>query len=493
MEPLPTRKIDREVGIGYLYRDEIRIWDGKHLKCKHNKIMNICSDCGGSQICKHNKRKSRCHECNGKKPYIRGTPIYITHPKISLELHETKNDKITYRGNLVDAKNLPAGSNFTVWWRCKNISKTPCNHEWPAPVSNRCRDKDPSGCPFCAPNSCLHSDGHNSMRNTNEKLTRTFHPTKNAPKTPDNIVAGHTKKLFWKCDKCDNVWKAKGSTRLKEGASGCGFCESGYCHSDGRNIFGLCGDKSLIEEWHPKKNGDLTPFHILDGAGDEVWWQCSKCPNEWSTRLVERVNGRGCKSCIRGDLNSSGTNSLAYLDPILSTEFSLDKNYPLTPEDLTLGNSTENIWWKCKTISETPCGYEWLTTVGSRASPRKDMASRGTGCPSCATSGYDPSKIGYLYIHQYSDGIINWLKCGITNFPQQRYRRLKWSAEKSNIGITELDIYRFDDGYNALNCEKELLKQNKYKFDSGYDIEGKKEFFTAESLEIIIKIVNQWL
>ena len=101
--------------------------------------------------------------------------------------------------------------------------------------------------------------------------------------------------------------------------------------------------------------------------------------------------------------------------------------------------------------------------------------------------------ITLLHIRQYSDGIINWLKCGITNFPQQRYRRLKWSAEKSNIGITELEIFRFDDGYNALNCEKELLKQNKYKFESGYDIDGKKEFFTAESLEIIIKIVNQWL
>ena len=89
------------------------------------------------------------------------------------------------------------------------------------------------------------------MRNTNEKLTRTFHPTKNAPKTPDNIVAGTHEKLFWICEICDNIWKAAGTTRVREDGSGCGYCESGYLHSDGRNIFGLCGDKNLIKEWHP--------------------------------------------------------------------------------------------------------------------------------------------------------------------------------------------------------------------------------------------------
>jgi len=364
VDDLPTRSINRIVHKKYLSKDKVVIWDGKNLRCEHNK------------------RQSRCYKCKSEAPPIRGTAIHITHPKISSELHETKNNKLTYLGNPIEAKNLPAGSNFVVWWKCTSVSDKPCGHEWPTSIGNRCAKIKPSGCPFCSHNSCLHSDGSNSMRNTNEKLTRTFHPTKNAPKTPDNIVAGHTKKLFWKCEICDNVWKATGATRRHEGGSGCGFCESGYLHSDGRNIFGLCGDKELIREWHPTKNGDLTPFHVLHGGADTVWWKCSECPNEWSTRLVERTNGRGCKSCIRGDVNSSGTNSLAHLDTALSSEFLLEKNYPLTPHDLTLGNASFSVWWKCTTISEEPCGHEWETTVDSRSQKTRNQRKK-TGCPVC--------------------------------------------------------------------------------------------------------------
>ncbi|MCP4217261.1 MAG: zinc-ribbon domain-containing protein, partial [bacterium] len=28
------------------------------------------------------------------------------------------------------------------------------------------------------------------------------------------------------------------------------------------------------EEWHPTKNGDVTPDQMLPGSGIKVWWQC---------------------------------------------------------------------------------------------------------------------------------------------------------------------------------------------------------------------------
>jgi hypothetical protein len=417
VDELPRRRSDRISGRKYISKNEVVIWDGRILRCGHNK------------------RKSRCYECKGEEPSIRGIAIHISHPKVAAELHNVRNNSLRYRGNLVEAKNLPAGSNYQVWWKCTSISETPCNHEWEALINNRCRNKDSSGCPFCAHNSCLHSDGHNSMRNTNEKLTRTFHPTKNAPKTPDNIVAGHGKNLFWICDKCDNVWKAKGSTRLREGGSGCGFCESGYLHSDGRNIFGFCGDKGLIREWHPTKNGELTPFHILDGGADMVWWKCSKCPHEWRTRLVERTNGRGCKSCIRGDLNSSGTNSLAYVDPLLSSEFLLEKNSPLTPYDLTSGNSSEKVWWKCKTISDEPCGHEWKTTPASRTEKEESISKRKkTGCPVCNQ--------GYLHFEKTNSLAV--LRPDIAN---------EWHLTK-NGDLTPEDVVLGNNGKVWWYCKK---------------------------------------
>ena len=32
----------------------------------------------------------------------------------------------------------------------------------------------------------------------------------------------------------------------------------------------------LVNEWHPTKNGDLTPNEFTHGSDKKVWWLCSK-------------------------------------------------------------------------------------------------------------------------------------------------------------------------------------------------------------------------
>ena len=83
--PLPPKK-NRIKGQKYLYKNEIKLWNGKslHTICEHNKRKYDCIICKGSNVCihkkikpncricspqtfcKHNKRKTRCIECNGK-------------------------------------------------------------------------------------------------------------------------------------------------------------------------------------------------------------------------------------------------------------------------------------------------------------------------------------------------------------------------------------------------------------------------------------------
>lgn len=60
--------------------------------------------------------------------------------------------------------------------------------------------------------------------------------------------------------------------------------------------------------------------------------------------------------------------------------------------------------WKC---SE---GRKWKAAVHSR--------SLGRGCPSCADSGYNPSKDGWLYLLHHDD--FGLLQFGLTNVPDQR-------------------------------------------------------------------------
>ena len=144
-----------------------------------------------------------------------------------------------------------------------------------------------------------------------------------------------------------------------------------------------------------------------------------------------------------------------------------------------LAGTNKKLDWRCSV-----CENQWSAQGNSRV--------KGAGCPACAKYGYDPSRIGYLYIHHYSDEIQDWLKCGITNRPKGRILDLKKSASKFNIEITEIDIFRFEDGKIPVNCEKELLDMKEIRYDPGHDIDGRTEFFKFEALGIIREFIEKW-
>ena len=52
----------------------------------------------------------------------------------------------------------------------------------------------------------------------------------------------------------------------------------------------------LVAEWHPTKNGSLSPDDYLHGSNKKVWWQC-KHDHEWNASIVNRVRDRGCPYC----------------------------------------------------------------------------------------------------------------------------------------------------------------------------------------------------
>ena len=56
----------------------------------------------------------------------------------------------------------------------------------------------------------------------------------------------------------------------------------------------------VAEEWHPTKNGELTPSEVPPGSGKKVWWQCKKSKrHEWEAMISNRTkpNGTGCPKC----------------------------------------------------------------------------------------------------------------------------------------------------------------------------------------------------
>lgn len=52
----------------------------------------------------------------------------------------------------------------------------------------------------------------------------------------------------------------------------------------------------LSKQWHPTRNGDLTPADVTTESNRVVWWQCEK-GHEWSASVNSRTKGTGCPYC----------------------------------------------------------------------------------------------------------------------------------------------------------------------------------------------------
>lgn len=197
------------------------------------------------------------------------------------------------------------------------------------------------------------------------ELLREWHPTKNAPLTPEGITYGSKRSVWWKCEK-GHEWQAMIYTRAGAG-SGCPYCK-GKRAWPGEND--LASQRpELAAQWHPTKNGSLTPAEVPLGSHHKAWWVCEK-GHVWQAIVKSRtINGTGCPICTNRVL-LPGVNDLATAHPELARQWHPSRNGSLTPDKVFVG-SHRKIWWICGK------GHGWLASVASRT-------NGGAGCPVCA-------------------------------------------------------------------------------------------------------------
>jgi hypothetical protein len=123
----------------------------------------------------------------------------------------------------------------------------------------------------------------------------------------------------------------------------------------------------LVKEWHPTKNGDLTPYDVTPGSQVKAWWICKE-GHEWNAAISSRSYGAGCPYCSGNKVSQD--NCLATKNPDLAKEWHPTKNGEKTPYNVTK-SSNQKVWWQCPV-----CGHEWEAVVANR--------SVGNGCPACA-------------------------------------------------------------------------------------------------------------
>ncbi len=263
-------------------------------------------------------------------------------PELAKELHPTKN------GSLEPA-DLTLGSNRKVWWICAE------GHEWLARVNDRTYRR--TGCPYCSGRRvCID----NCLYTLNPTLAREWHPSKNGSLTAKDVTRGSTRKVWWVCGK-GHEWEAE--VRNRSRGYGCPYCAGRAVGSD--NCLEAINPK-LAKQWHPKKNGRLTPLIVTPNSDKKAWWICGK-GHEWQATISNRNRGRGCPYCAGRAVCED--NCLQTVNPSLAAEWNSEKNGRLTPADVMPGSS-KRVWWRCKR------GHAWEAIINSR--------NQGFGkCPYC--------------------------------------------------------------------------------------------------------------
>ena len=203
-----------------------------------------------------------------------GTSLGDLNQRVAAEWHSTKNGTLT-------PKNVSLSSHKMIWWVCSN------GHDWQATVANRNSGND---CPYCANYKVCAT---NSLAIKNPQLSKEWHPTKNGLLTPERVMPGTQKKAWWLCSK-GQEWQA--AVLDRNSGKGCPYCSRRFASPEW--CLATVNPK-LAKEWHPIKNGSLTPNDVTPGSDKIVWWLCGN-GHEWQTRANARSRGfGGCPQCRR--------------------------------------------------------------------------------------------------------------------------------------------------------------------------------------------------
>ena len=290
---------------------------------------------------------SGCPYCTGRRIIPGETTLADASPELIKQWHPTKNPGVS-------PSLLSPQTHRRVWWQCEK------GHEWQAQVNARVRG---SGCPICANRQLLV--GENDLATTHPELISQWHREKNVPLTPETVFSGSGRKVWWRCEK-GHQWQAAVSTRAR--GSGCPVCEGKQVQSGETDLASILPE--LAKQWHPTRNGSLTPKDVTPYSNRKVWWQCEK-GHDYTAVIAGRAStGSGCPYCT-GRKVLAGYNDLETKHPAIAAQWHPDLNGALTPRTVTAG-SRKKVWWQCAE------GHVWKAAIYSRTGTRK------TGCPVCA-------------------------------------------------------------------------------------------------------------
>lgn len=286
-----------------------------------------------------------------------------------------------------------------------------CFYEWNATYTNLTVGK--TGCPKCSGSYRNSMDDYEKkVNNTNGAVFYGWVGDFNGSKSRADIIC-----------KCGNHRIANISEIIKSGAR-CKKCS-----------FIIGGERKRVKEEcrisEINNRGNHKFVRWVDGYKNKeskAVIRCKKCEHEWTAKPETIKRGHVCPMCA-GCFGDSEKNVINTLNSIGKFKF--------TGWDGDYINQKTKAFFVCET-----CKFEWRAAISD--------IKKGSGCPSCAVTGFNPNKSGDLYILESDCGLF--CKIGISNNYNIRIRDLKRETpfgfkiygvhtRKSGIEIIELEKY----------------------------------------------------
>jgi hypothetical protein len=134
-----------------------------------------------------------------------------------------------------------------------------------------------TGCPYCS--------GHlptatNNLAVHNAALAVQWHPARNGDVMPADVTVMSSRRAHWMCSS-GHAWQAAISNRAR--GVGCPCC-GGKLPTATNNL--AVHNPALAAQWHPTRNGDLTPADVTPHTARKIAWRCP-CGCEWTAQIKQ--------------------------------------------------------------------------------------------------------------------------------------------------------------------------------------------------------------
>jgi len=177
-------------------------------------------------------------------------------------------------------------SNQVAYWDCPK-----CKSTYDKMINERTGGGE--NCPYCAGKRVNKT---NCLSTTHPHLALEWDFSKNGDLTPSDVTKGSHDKVWWICEQ-NHSYPAFVYSRVEgRGCPKCYELYGRYKPKKAKRENSLVVKKpEIAKQWHPTKNGDISPSEVGAYAREEYWWLCER-GHEWLKSPNSRRSAK-CRYC----------------------------------------------------------------------------------------------------------------------------------------------------------------------------------------------------